>query len=862
MPLSLKNALVTLSALLAASLAPLSTAIAGPCSSSNITITGVSSSVFYVDLSPPAGGTPITAGYIGYSIVNNGSAIDDLWVKVENVAGGHLTLAPNENGETHVGYMAGSGATKTVYFYFTSDSNNASSQTHRIAIYPSKPSLVSATCSDLFTYSTAASQQASANKLTTPTPVAIVPNPPELGRDVVVTIRGETGTISNTGHFRYSPASYPTWRSDAYELYQVEMNLGGTIYSDVNYINVPSLANTAYTQTYRFKVKGGTGGASSTVSPMSHIHSGGQMKHTDTGSFADLLPLSAPVSKATVSSIVTTESAANACFAASSGGTSTVEVIVTNAGLGDISLDDIEVTLPAGVTFDSGVTPTYDGASIINPTQTNSGATLTWHYPFTVPAAPSVSSPTSRSLIFGINVPPVDGTYTITSVGHIDSTQIDSTESITDNAPTNGYTCVGILPTSTPTASPTSTPTATPTTTPTSTPTSTPTITPTSTPTFTPTETPLATNTPTATPTVGATDIDQDNDGIPDSVEGTGDKDGDGIPNNLDLDSDNDGITDIIEGGGKDSDGDGRADSTTDSDGDGLVDPYDPDSGGDSQPTPDTDGDGTPDYLDIDSDGDGISDPIEGHDRYVPPSNTDSDGDGLDDAYDKDSKGLNNPPSDTDADGVPDYRDLDSDGDKLSDFDEAFDTNGDGKADVTSSGVDADGDGLDDAFETYSAPSSFDNSWRTGASCKPIDLARKKKKVVDGRSAIHTRSKKFAARARSCNGTNVTSSVAKSGNLSKQLATLMTSRYDGPVYSCTVGECRIISLKEEKAQMTTLARQLGATAKKIKLRAMKSCPAKPPTPGQQDTRPKSDDYTDSLVDAIKAMPDKVHRCDE
>lgn len=852
--MSPQNALAALTGLLATILAPLSTAIAGPCSGSNITITGVSSSLFYVDLSPPAGGTPITSGYIGYSIVNNGSAIDDLWVKVENVAGGHLTLAPNENGETHVGYVAGSGATKTVYFYFASDSNNASSQTHDIAIYTSKPSLVSATCSDSFTYSTAASQQASANKLTTPTPVAIVPNPPELGRDVVVTIHGETGTISNTGHFRYSPASYPTWRSDAYELYQVEMNLGGTIYSDVNYINVPSLANTAYTQTYRFKVKGGTGGASSTVSPMSHIHSGGQMKHTDTGSFAELLPLAAPVSKATVSSVVTTESAANACFAASSGGTTTVEVIVTNAGLGDISLDDLEVTLPAGVTFDSGVTPTYGGASIINPTVTNSGSTLTWHYPFTVPAASSVSSPTSRSLIFGINVPAVDGTYIITSVGHIDSTQIDSTESITDNAPTSGYTCVGILPTSTPTASPTSTPTVTPT--------ATPTVTPTFTPTYTPTQIPLATNTPTATPSVAATDIDQDNDGIPDSIEGTGDKDGDGIPNNLDLDSDNDGIPDIIEGGGKDSDGDGRADSTTDSDGDGLVDPYDPDNGGDSQPTPDTDGDGIPDYLDIDSDGDGIADSIEGQARYVPPSNTDSDGDGLDDAYDKDSKGSNTPPPDTDGDGVPDYRDLDSDGDKMSDFDEAFDTNGDGKADVIPSGIDANGDGLDDAFESYSAPSSFDNSWRTGASCKLVDLTRRKKKVADGRTTIHTRSQKFGARARSCNGTNVTSPIAKSRNLSKQLATLMTACYDGQVYSCAVGECRIVSLKQQKAQMTALARQLGTTAKKIKLQAMKSCPAQPPTTGDPDNRPRSDDYTNALVNAIKAMPDKVHRCDE
>lgn len=807
---SVKN----LIALLFVSLVPLCSALAGPCSSANISITGVSSSVFYVDLTPPAGGTPITGGYIGYSIVNNGSAIDDLWVKVENVSGGNLVLAPHENGVSHVGFIAGSGSTKTVYFFFTSDSNSATGQAHDIAIYSSKPTSVSATCSDTFTYSTEHSQQASANKVND-NGVTVSPNPPELGRDVVVSISGFTGTVSSSGHFRYSPASYPTWRSDAYELYKVDMNLGGTPYPDVNYVNVPSLANTAYTQTYRFRVKSGTGGASTAVSPMSHIHSGGMMKHTNTSNFATLLPLAAPVSKVTVSSVVTTESTANSCFPGGTGGATTVEIVVKNSGLGGITLDDIEVTLPAGVTFDSGVTPTFDGTTISNPAVT--GSTLTWYYPFIVPAATSSSSPTTRSLIFSVNVPAINGTYDITSVGHIDATQIDSTDSITDNAPTSGFTCVGALPTPTPTVTPTST----------------------------------------SVPT----DIDRDNDGIPDSVEGSTDKDADGIPNYLDLDSDNDGIPDIIEGGGTDTNGDGTADSTTDSDGDGLVDPYDPDSAGSSQPIPDTDGDGVPDYLDVDSDGDGISDTIEGHDPYVPPTNTDGDGDGLDNAYDKDSGGANSPPTDTDGDGSSDYRDLDSDGDGSSDYNEAFDSNGDGLADVKRSGIDSNGNGIDDAFEAYTSPFSFDGSWRKATSCNLLNLSRRKRKVVDMRTQIHERAQRFAAVAKSCDGTNLSSSVAKSAALSKQIGTFMTSCYDGKVYSCTTGECRIVSLKRKKAQMVALARQLGATSKGVKLQAGRSCPAVPAKPGEQDNRMRSDDYMNSLVSGIKAMPDSVYRCD-
>ena len=72
-------------------------------------------------------------------------------------------------------------------------------------------------------------------------------------------------------------------------------------------------------------------------------------------------------------------------------------------------------------------------------------------------------------------------------------------------------------------------------------------------------------------------DIDDDNDGILDTIEGTGDFDSDGIPNRLDLDSDNDGIFDLLEAGGADTDNNGIADNLEDLDNDGLVDIYDGD---------------------------------------------------------------------------------------------------------------------------------------------------------------------------------------------------------------------------------------------------------------------------------------------
>ncbi|MGB5402775.1 MAG: hypothetical protein WBN13_02250, partial [Robiginitalea sp.] len=90
----------------------------------------------------------------------------------------------------------------------------------------------------------------------------------------------------------------------------------------------------------------------------------------------------------------------------------------------------------------------------------------------------------------------------------------------------------------------------------------------------------------------------------------------------------------------------------------------------------DTDRDGVSDNADIDDDNDGIVDSIE-------DPNTDGDG-----------KPETNP-LDSDGDGVPDYLDLDSDNDGVLDNYEAQKTHNY----IPPSGVDSDGNGLDDAYE-------------------------------------------------------------------------------------------------------------------------------------------------------------------
>ncbi len=120
----------------------------------------------------------------------------------------------------------------------------------------------------------------------------------------------------------------------------------------------------------------------------------------------------------------------------------------------------------------------------------------------------------------------------------------------------------------------------------------------------------------------------------------TTDFDGDGIPNSLDLDSDNDGIYDVIEGGNVilDEDNDGIIDGAdTDSGTNGLYNLIEasPDSGILINAIVDSDSDGIYDAYQLDSDLDGCNDVIEA--GYTDPNN-----DGL----------LGNVPITVDAQGV------------------------------------------------------------------------------------------------------------------------------------------------------------------------------------------------------------------
>lgn len=169
------------------------------------------------------------------------------------------------------------------------------------------------------------------------------------------------------------------------------------------------------------------------------------------------------------------------------------------------------------------------------------------------------------------------------------------------------------------------------------------------------------------------------------------DSDCDGVPNSVDIDDDNDGIIDIVEGDG----------------------------------TIDTDGDGIPNSLDIDADGDGIIDNIEGQasNNYIPPSGIDDNNNGLDDIYEQGNQ-LGIFAIDTDGDGIPDYLDPDSDNDGVPDYIEGYDIGAKGIAELDPTYSDIDGDGLDDAYDNFFGgfnENNLDNPYGTEPQLQDFD---------------------------------------------------------------------------------------------------------------------------------------------
>lgn len=201
--------------------------------------------------------------------------------------------------------------------------------------------------------------------------------------------------------------------------------------------------------------------------------------------------------------------------------------------------------------------------------------------------------------------------------------------------------------------------------------------------------------------------IDNDGDGIPNTVEtrlglnaNNSDSDGDGVNDFLEtgddfenpIDSDNDNIINAL-----DTDDDGDGDPTSN-------EAPDPNQDGDPDDAQDVDKDGIPDYLDPktskmseDGDGDGISD---GREKVLGtnPTLTDSDGDGLSDSIEIEGE------KDSDNDGTIDALDPDDDDDGIMTAMEGADPDGDGDP---KDALDGNDNGIPDYLDTDNTPTEL-----------------------------------------------------------------------------------------------------------------------------------------------------------
>jgi uncharacterized repeat protein (TIGR01451 family) len=404
-------------------------AVVPTCGASTVTVTRVSGPVLYLETGTTP---PLNSAYAMYKLTNSsGSAYTDLWVELGSFSGPRIGLASSESGIAHPGALA-NGASANASFYLTATAENLSSESHALRVYTTRPDLASAAlCTATFMMTAEEDIAASANKVTSVT----ASSTPQLGGTLTVTVVGDTGTIGAAGKFTATPASYSTWPANAYRLAgsRITMTGGNTgVHTDVLYFAGLNSSATDYTAEFTFAVVGTTA-TSTSVSPMTHISSGTQVKHTSTNNFTSLPAIPAVTNRTTLSLSASPPSLP------STGGTVTYTVTLTNTGSLPARLDDLIVTLPAGVTYVPG-SSTYGGTPVADPT--TSGNDVTYLAGLTIPATGT------RTLTLQGTVPGTPGNYAATVVGHVASVVIDTTLGTGDTAAASaGVTVAGPPPT-------------------------------------------------------------------------------------------------------------------------------------------------------------------------------------------------------------------------------------------------------------------------------------------------------------------------------------------------------------------------------------------------------------------------------
>ena len=264
------------------------------------TTTRTSAAIFYNDFSPSSG-PGLTSEYAAYQITNtDGVNYADVWATIGNFTAASgpvaVTLGTNAASAIDLGSLA-NGQTKTAFFYLGSNATTTINQTHTVSVFNGPPTSGPLLTSQNFSFAAVLGTiNASSNKVNS---VVVSPSTPTVGGTFTITVTGATGEIGAANVLDFTPAAYSSWRADALQLTGTTITLsGGNTGTFTNTLAIPpgsivSAADTNYTAVYMFQVVGTTATAT-VVSPAAYISSGGNVKHTDTGSFGTLPPVQPP----------------------------------------------------------------------------------------------------------------------------------------------------------------------------------------------------------------------------------------------------------------------------------------------------------------------------------------------------------------------------------------------------------------------------------------------------------------------------------------------------------------------------------------------------------------------------------------
>jgi LPXTG-site transpeptidase (sortase) family protein len=400
--------------------------------------------IYYYDISPQHN---IQGNYVGYTITNTtGTAVPDVWVKLDTFSAATVTLAATEDGIYHLGPLA-AGESKQIYFYLDINGDPgdipALNETFQVNLYYTDPSLGSEICDYTDTINSVDETIAAvANKVHT---AVAFSNPPSLGGTMTITGVGETGQIGAAHVFKLTPASLPDWPADVFKLVDVHVDYWnrrvcpddeGSVparapthtYDDVLFFTTPSNRNSCYRTVYSFIITGTTT-TPAPVMPVNEISSGNKIKHT--GSYSQTIdPIQNPSNVTTLGKSVIPDHLDN-------GGTVTYTITITSTGDTPIYLDRIMDLMPSGASYIAG-TSQYNSVAIADPFIT--GQQLTWVGSFQVPIGGS------STLTYQVNIANTLGAHTNQAYGKIGTVQIDTTLDTTDNQPATATVTVGSAP--------------------------------------------------------------------------------------------------------------------------------------------------------------------------------------------------------------------------------------------------------------------------------------------------------------------------------------------------------------------------------------------------------------------------------